>query len=286
MRPRRNPEVNKSWMCDEGRLLYKSVNENRIETPLVAQAAKQVGVEWPEALGQAAKRLAEVPPASVAGLCSPDCTNEELWLFRRFLKEAVGAETLSAASLRQPGFQDDVLLRTDRHPNSLGVRFQGPWSAWQEVLDWIRAGVLKVLVVFRNDPLGLFDSPAEARERLAKLHTLIVIDSNWTATAEAAHIVLPVGSFAEREGTYVNFQGRVQRTCRAYPPRGHAKPDTEVFLGLAERLGRPITGAGTAAQIWQVLSAAVDEFKGISYGDIGKLGAMAQGYGAAEQTPR
>jgi NADH-quinone oxidoreductase subunit G len=286
MRPRRNPEVNKSWMCDDGRLLYKAINENRIEAPLVAQGGQQEGAEWEAALGLAAEKLAGVLPASVAGLCSPDCTNEELWLFRRFMREAVGAETVSAASLRKPGFQDDFLLRADQHPNSLGVQFQRPWSTWQEALDWISAGVLKVLVVFRNDPIGLSDNPGETKEKLGKLNALIVIDSNRTATSEAAHIVLPVGSFAEREGTYVNFQGRIQRTCRAYPPRWDAKSDIETFLGLAERLGKPIAGTGNAAQIWRSLSAAVDEFKGIGYGDIGTVGAMAQGYGAAEQMPR
>jgi len=284
LRPRRNPEVNQSWMCDEGRLLYKSVNDGRLEGPQVADAGRQDATDWESALGLAVERLQGIHPQNVAGLCSPDCTNEELWLFRRFMTGVLGTENLSVDSLRAPGEEDDILLRSDRHPNSLGAQFQSPWKGLEDLLDWMGAGVLKVLIVFRNDPLGLGDDDGEMAERFAKLKTLIVIDSNRTKTSDTADVVFPTASFAEREGTYVNFQGRVQRTFRACPPRGDAKSDIEIFGSLAERLGRPISGTTNAAQIWAELSGTTDEFRGIGYSDIGKTGAMANGYTAPEET--
>ena len=283
LRPRRNPEVNQSWMCDGGRLLYKSVNDDRLETPQVGRAGRRESTDWESALGLAADRIRGVHPQNIAGLCSPDCTNEELWLFRRFMNGVLGTENLSVDSLREPGGEDDLLLRSDRHPNLLGAQFQGPWTKLEDLLDWMGAGVLKVLIVFRNDPLGLGDREGEMEARFAKLKTLIVIDSNRTRTSDTADVVLPTGSFAEREGTYVNFQGRVQRTFRAGPPRGEAKSDLEIFCSLAEQLGRPISGATNAAQIWDELSGTMDEFQGISYPDIGKTGVMANGNAEPEK---
>ncbi|MBI2192742.1 MAG: molybdopterin-dependent oxidoreductase [Planctomycetes bacterium] len=284
LRPRRNPEVNKSWMCDEGRLLYREVNENRLREPELRLEGGARPAAWEEALDSVVEKVKAAGPAAVAGLCSPDGTNEDLFLFRKLMVESVGTELVSAESWRQPGYEDDILLRADKHPNSLGAQFLGPWKGLQEILSGIESGRVQVLIVLHNDFLGMAGDGPAVRAKLNTLKTLVVLDSRRNPTVDAAHVVLPTGSFAEREGTYVNFQGRVQRAARAVLPRWGAKSETEILRGLAEKLGRPLEGLSNAMRIWEHLASSVPALAGITYQEIGKMGCWARGYGPAAAT--
>jgi NADH-quinone oxidoreductase subunit G len=55
--------------------------------------------------------------------------------------------------------------------------------------------------------------------------------------AQAADVVLPSASYAEKPGTYVNLEGRVQRGERAVFPPGDAREDWTILRALSERLG-------------------------------------------------
>ncbi|MCC2979931.1 NADH-quinone oxidoreductase subunit NuoG [Sphingomonas sp. IC4-52] len=58
--------------------------------------------------------------------------------------------------------------------------------------------------------------------------------------AAAADVVLPGASYAEKSGTYVNLEGRVQRGNRAVFAPGDAREDWTIFRALSETLGRPL----------------------------------------------
>jgi predicted molibdopterin-dependent oxidoreductase YjgC len=47
-------------------------------------------------------------------------------------------------------------------------------------------------------------------------------------------VVLPAASFAEKEGTFTNFEGRVQKVRKVIEPLGGSLPDGEIILKLAE----------------------------------------------------
>ena len=55
--------------------------------------------------------------------------------------------------------------------------------------------------------------------------------------AAAADVVLPGASYAEKSGTYVNLEGRVQRGNRAVFPPGDAREDWTIFRALSEVIG-------------------------------------------------
>jgi predicted molibdopterin-dependent oxidoreductase YjgC len=61
-----------------------------------------------------------------------------------------------------------------------------------------------------------------------------------TETAKLATVVLPAASFAEKEGTFTNFEGRVQRVRKAIEPLGSSLPDWEIILQLAKRMNCPM----------------------------------------------
>ena len=58
-----------------------------------------------------------------------------------------------------------------------------------------------------------------------------------TKTAELADVILPGAAYTEKDGLYVNFEGRVQRGRRATFPPGEAKEDWAILRALSEVLG-------------------------------------------------
>ena len=89
-------------LCVKGRFGLDFVaSPNRLRTPLIRRApgagdgsGKLEEATWDEALGFVATRLAEIRntagPDAVAGYCSAKCTNEENYLFQKFMRAAVG----------------------------------------------------------------------------------------------------------------------------------------------------------------------------------------------------
>jgi anaerobic selenocysteine-containing dehydrogenase len=72
---------------------------------------------------------------------------------------------------------------------------------------------------------------------LRKAKFLIV--HSWDANHplnEVADVLLPSTIHAEREGTFTNLQNREQEIHAAYPPKGQAIPDLEIFRRIAEAL--------------------------------------------------
>ena len=55
--------------------------------------------------------------------------------------------------------------------------------------------------------------------------------------ARHADVLLPGGAFTEQSATYVNTEGRPQRSRPAHPPPGEARPDWKILVALAARLG-------------------------------------------------
>ena len=90
-----NP-ANDGQLCVKGRFGLDFVSSpNRLKTPLLRKEGKLVEATWDEALDFTAKRLSEIRDArggdAVAGFCSAKCTNEENYVFQKFMRTAVGS---------------------------------------------------------------------------------------------------------------------------------------------------------------------------------------------------
>jgi formate dehydrogenase major subunit len=97
------------------------------------------------------------------------------------------------------------------------------------------------MYVVGENPVASFPDPAEVERGLAGLEFLLVQDIFLTETAAMATVVLPAASFAEKDGTFTNFEGRVQAVRKAFPPIGDSRPDWEIILDLAAGMGSPLS---------------------------------------------
>jgi predicted molibdopterin-dependent oxidoreductase YjgC len=76
----------------------------------------------------------------------------------------------------------------------------------------------------------------------------------------------------EKDGTFVNCQGRVQRIGRAFPPLGGSREDWRILLDLARKLGLRLDWRGPE-EIFEELAKVLPPFKSLSYETIGAQGA-------------
>ncbi|MDH4096778.1 MAG: NADH-quinone oxidoreductase subunit NuoG [Nitrospira sp.] len=109
-----------------------------------------------------------------------------------------------------------------------------------EMLDRAEAGLLKAMFIVGENPVGSLPAQVGAKESLRKLDLLVCQELFLTETAALAHVVLPVASSTEKNGTFTNTEGHVQAVRPAIEPVGESRPDWEVFVALSYLMGTPL----------------------------------------------
>ena len=99
-------------------------------------------------------------------------------------------------------------------------------------------GELKALYVVGENPFLDEANLSHAQHAMRNLEFLVVQDIFLQETAQAAHVVLPAASFAEKEGTFTNSERRIQRVRRAIPEVGGSRPDWDITCDIARRVSR------------------------------------------------
>ncbi|MEX0602172.1 MAG: molybdopterin-dependent oxidoreductase, partial [Bacteroidota bacterium] len=211
--PRHNEEVNSYWMCDHGRLnTFKHVNgPQRLATPMIRKEGDLAEAGWDEVLARTASELRSFKKSEIAGIGSARATNEDNFVFQKFLKEVIGTKHIDFIPHVKEGDEDALLIRADKTPNSTGARGVGVKPAeggmnHEGIRKAIESGSIKALYVLEED-LGALP---EWKSVLSNLQLLIVHSSSHNETTAAADIVLSCSTWAEKHGTFVNFQGHVQ----------------------------------------------------------------------------
>jgi formate dehydrogenase alpha subunit len=127
------------------------------------------------------------------------------------------------------------------------ARFGAVWGQMTErpagltVTSMVEAagrGELKAMYVVGENPFLDEANLDHARSAIHKIEFLVVQDIFLQETAEAAHVVLPATSFAEKEGTFTNSERRVQRVRAALAPIGQTRPDWDITCDIARRVCR------------------------------------------------
>ncbi len=278
LKPRDNPDVNKWWMCDQGRLTYKDLNirENRIAYPLGKTAEGFQEISWENAFSAIQEKISELQPTSneVIGLVDTHASNEELYLFKKLLKEGFDSDQLFFPDLEweQPvsDFFINSLITSDKSPNRAGARMLGLKGAKssEEVTSKIPNGT-KVLLVFGK--------PFEDENLLSQAGNIPLViniaawQSGWSETAD---VTLPGRLHSEKDATYTNKAGRVQRVNTAIRAFHKTRPDWMVLCGLMELLDVD-NKADSAEAVFQELSENEKGFQGLQWESIGSDGINA-----------
>ncbi len=276
IKPRYNPDVNQWWICDEGRYGFGWADQARLGK-VRGPSTDSAEASWEQALTTISTALEgsdnEQERSRIGVIASAQLTCEELFLIRQIFRDALGAQVTTSVS-EEPGSSDDFLIKSDKNPNTLGATLLGlavpdaPDAA--QLLDAALGGDLEALWVFGHDLVKLFGEE-KIRQLSEKVPLFVYSGTNENPTVPLAHWVLPSAAYVEKDGTFVNCHGRVQRIGRVFPPLEDSREDWRFLLELADQLGLQFDWQGPE-RIFQGLAETVASFKGLSYETIGTQG--------------
>jgi len=218
--PRVNLEVNKYWLCDEGRFNYHYIHDaNRILEPATQGSRGLEFATWTKAVESARTALAGAKKITV--LVGSDLTLEEGMLLQQFATQNFsGAEvfhfgTPGIVSSKDDAPADKILKRKSKTSNLHGLERLGykgftTLPAGTDAVLVVRGGraVLPDLKGVKAVGVGVFNKPQ----------------------VESFAAILPGTAFAEKDGTIVNFDGREQKLARAIMPPGQSKQISEILM--------------------------------------------------------
>ncbi|MEE8151683.1 MAG: 2Fe-2S iron-sulfur cluster-binding protein, partial [candidate division NC10 bacterium] len=255
VRPRHNPEVNGYWMCDEGRFdAYPRRGQTALKGPLVRRGEAQVPVTWDEAISILVERLRGIldqhGPQAIGGLLSTWLTTEELYATGSFLRQVIETPHLDyrvspVQTQERDEAEDHLLRRTDKSPNTQTAKLMnlgpGPEGlGTRAMLEAATTGSLKALLLFEVDPWEEPTLGEELEKFMDRIDLLAIWAVRESPVTSRAHLVFPALGYAEKEGTIINFGGRIQRLRRAIDSKEKIVPVGEVLRQVAVGLGRPV----------------------------------------------
>jgi predicted molibdopterin-dependent oxidoreductase YjgC len=197
------------------------------------------------------------------------------------LLDALVKLAIATDQLSQPENGIGMLVSAN---NSVGARDMGVLPdylpGYQPVKDqsqpglnypaMLSAGGVKGLLVLGEDAIKV---TPENKAALQALELLVVSELALSEAGQLAHVVLPAASFAEKDGTFTNWEGRVQKINAAIPPMQGCAPEAAILLELATRLGQPFALRGPG-DIFAEAVKATPLYAGLSYTRIGTQGAF------------
>jgi NADH-quinone oxidoreductase subunit G len=295
LRPRPNPEAQGHFMCDEGRFGWKYLHaEERLTVPeLKRRDGSLVSRDWDAVLAGVRSGLETARDKGIAAILSPWMTLEEAYLLASYLKSLSAGATLALGPVRVVGNDDkypkDVhgqaiepakfTIRAEKCPNRRGVEiilehFAGAVVAWGDVLGRAASGDFGAVYCVGGDPRGWISE--EQAAALAQPPAVVVQDIFPSAATRQATMVLPGGSFAERDGTFVNHAFLAQSIQRSIHGPGSARPDGRILWELAGR-----RGLFNLAALRREMGEAIPVLAALSSGEIGPLGVRLAAEGRA-----
>ncbi len=219
VKPVYNSEVNGHWMCDEGRDVYKFVNkESRL---LDARVVSGVKSEHMTAF-EAAKRVGEKLKGAgktVGLVLTGSYTVEEYEAILSYFKTEVGTDRVFHWINNPESFEgfDGLLLRGDRNPNTRGLvqamQKHGLTAQWKELTEALSTGSIQTLVVAGPENQVWFPDFKVKVAELSKATRLIWMTSGKSSALDELKgevTLIPMKSYIEKSGTFVNHTGRAQ----------------------------------------------------------------------------
>ncbi|MGD0766795.1 MAG: 2Fe-2S iron-sulfur cluster-binding protein [Tepidisphaeraceae bacterium] len=252
IKPRYNPQVNAWWISDDTRYSYKIIeHRDRLRSAYKREHGALAATASHEAFAVAVKQLKSLAaqgPGALYAVLSPMMACEEAYLLGSAIRSLDPQALLVLGPVPTSG-QDEVfrhsqtgqqtfVIKAEKVPNAAGVRrvmsmLGGPTATIDEFVfsqppnlkgGWIVGGYLSNWIT------------GELPEAL-KTGFRVVQDLLPTLLSDSADVVLPAAAWAEKDGCWENYAGKIQPFLAAVPPPEGVTRDGEFYLSLLNRTG-------------------------------------------------
>ncbi|MGQ0540000.1 MAG: formate dehydrogenase subunit alpha [Gemmatimonadaceae bacterium] len=129
------------------------------------------------------------------------------------------------------------------------------------------------MYIMGENPILSDPEVSHAEHWFKELEFLAVQDLFLTETARYADVVLPGASFAEKTGTYVNTERRIQLAEKAVDPPGNARGDLEIIVELSKRVGLA-TPFCDSAEVMEEIARVTPSWRGVSHERLRRSGGL------------
>jgi NADH-quinone oxidoreductase subunit G len=249
IKPRYNAEVNTWWISDDTRYAYKPIHDpKRLVKPAKVQFGTQVETDFSTALEHADNEMKRIVKengeGSLYAMLSPMMSCEEAYLLGTYIRSVDPQATLVLGPVPTTGenevFKNPIngkvtfTIQAEKVPNRKGVeriiQQLGGATATLDALGastklkggWIVGGYLSNWV---TDALKL---PRGVK---------VVQDILPNKLTDSADALLPAAAWAEKDGTWENFAGKIQAFTAAIAPPDGTRREGDVYQKLLNRRG-------------------------------------------------
>ena len=226
-------------------------------------------------------------------------TLEDNYSLKKFAKEIFNSDNIFYIPSIDESFGDDILRRSDKTPNSNGLKLLGIKEYSQQIFEMLSSGKIKLLYILNEDISRLNDSASFFKNIQSSVQQ-ITYTNEYSSNA---NVIFPVSSYAEINGTFVNFQNRIQRVRPAvttleqerligefqlsrwdkmgahndrwtHGTKFNARPGWKIISQLAKVMGHEFKFENTE-EVFVELCSTVPELNGYDYDAVGSKGIVA-----------
>lgn len=276
LKPRYNPGVNDWWICDEGRFGWKYIHDPaRLNRLVIRRGMERQTPDWSELPEIVRFRLEQVVerdgPGAVAALLSPFMACEEAWLLATFIRDVAPEATLAVGPTPIEG-EDETFpkgngspvrftIRAEKCPNRRGVEmvvqsFGGQAASFDEFVKHAGEGSFSAAWIVGGYPRPWVTK--ELAKALPHVPMIVAQDMFANEVTAAATVIVPGVSWAERSGSFVNVDGRIQPFEAAIAPLEGCQRDGNYLQAVAG-----IEGLYDPARIRERMAETIPAFKEI-----------------------
>jgi NADH-quinone oxidoreductase subunit G len=259
VKPRYNPDVNTWWISDDTRYSYRAVHSTkRLKVAKRPQHGTQSDTTVSGATDAAVTALKQIVTehgqGSLYAVLSPMMACEEAYLLGQVIRSIDPQALLVLGPVPSTG-QNEVFrnsltgkqtfeIQAEKVPNAAGVRrvmtgLGGPQAAFADLAELRREDVQRlrggwIVGGYLSDWVGSADVLPPVLRRGGSFR--VVQDILPNALTDSADVLIPAAAWAEKDGTWENYQGRLQVFGAAVIAPEGARREGDVYLAI---LGRP-----------------------------------------------
>lgn len=236
LRSRENLFVNKYWLCDLGRYSYHYLDKNRLIYPLNIKNGQPTRFSWEKIYSILVEKIKNLKirkrTSRIVLILNSALTNEELFLFKKLFIEGLEVKRIIFCDPPDEA-GDNFLLTKERVPNRRGALALGfDLEGLEQKLSQDKIDLLLIFAghLVEKMPLNWL------RAITTNIEAKFLFTCHETKLSELVDFVAPVTPPAEKAGSFINIEGRLQTFDIALEPLGESRPEWKILIDLAREI--------------------------------------------------
>jgi NADH-quinone oxidoreductase subunit G len=246
-RPLLNEQVNGYFMCDEGRMSYKTENEGRLTEARLSKQVRSID----DVLAASSKEIERAE--KIAVIVSPNCSLEQLVTVKALAEKISASLSGYSDGYIKKGDGDDYLIQDDKSANRAGLTLLGIDCSKDGFEQAVQEASL--LINFNND-LTLSYQESELK-KLIKETKIIAVSTHDNLCTGLSDLAIPIASYSEYKGSIINCDNILQHFGKAITKNN----DLADICEIASRLGSPLQSDEERYAQLQKFISALGEFE-------------------------